>query len=402
MEDVQMTAGSLSGLSVLDLGRMVAAPYCAKLLADLGADVIKVEEPGVGDPARRRGPFPDDVPHPERSGLFLYLNTSKRGITLRLDKEEGRQLFRQLVARVDVLIEDLPPGELERFGLGYSWLGQEVPGLVLTSITPFGQTGPHRDYRCHHLNLYHAGGQSLFWRSSEEEERPPPRAGGYLGEYDGGLTAAVGTMAAILARRVTGRGQHVDVSSQEAMMCLERVDIGRRANEPDPRLSRPMVGGLEKAKDGYFISTAFQDHQWQGLVRAMGEPAWTRSEWCQDEISRMENRDKIQPHLEQWAAGLTRDEIYHRAQSEGAPVGPLRNVAEVRAWEQAKARRFFRELDHPEAGNQVYPSAPYHFSETPWNGRPAPLLGEHNHEIYGQELGLPSERLARLAEEGVI
>ncbi len=138
-----MTTGALSGLSVLELGSMVAAPYCAKLLADLGADVVKVEAPGLGDPARRRGPFPDDVPHLERSALFLYLNTSKRGVTLDLGSETGRRIFRDLARDVDVLIEDWAPGELERIGLGYFQLSELNPRLIVTSITPFGQTGPY-------------------------------------------------------------------------------------------------------------------------------------------------------------------------------------------------------------------------------------------------------------------
>jgi crotonobetainyl-CoA:carnitine CoA-transferase CaiB-like acyl-CoA transferase len=246
---------------------MVAAPYCGKLLADLGADVLKVEEPRLGDPARRRGPFPDDLPHPERSGLFLYLNTSKRGITLSLETEAGRRIFRKLVASADILIEDRTPGELERMGLGYPELSKLNPRLIVTSITPFGQSGPHRGYRSHHLNRYHSGGFSSFFYMLEGDERPPLKGGGYLGEYDGGLTAAVGTLAAVVSRRRTGRGQHLDVSNQEAMMCLERVDIGRMRN--NPARWRPNVGGLTEAKDGYFVITPIENHQWRGLMRAM-------------------------------------------------------------------------------------------------------------------------------------
>jgi crotonobetainyl-CoA:carnitine CoA-transferase CaiB-like acyl-CoA transferase len=382
---------------------MVAAPYCSKLLADLGADVVKVEEPEGGDPARRRGPFPHDLPHPERSGLFLYLNTSKRGVTLGLGTETGRGIFRELVSTVDILVEDRTPGELEEMGLGYSQLSRLNPRLIVTSITPFGQSGPYRGYRSHHLNLYHGSGHSsMFYVPEGSKDRAPPKGGGYIGEYDGGLTAAVGTLAAVVGRMVTGRGQHIDVSKQEAMMCLERVDIGRMTNDPDPKPWRRMMGGLTKAKDGYFVVTPVQNHQWRGFVRAMGDPDWANAEWCQDEIKRMEHRGEIQPRIEEWAAGLTRDEIYRRAQAEGSPTGPVRNVAEVAASEQAQARGFFTELEHVEAGRHTYPTAPYRFSKTPWQGGPAPLLGEHNEEVYCDRLGYSQQALARLRADGVI
>jgi len=397
-----MSPGALAGLSVLELGRMVAAPFCAKLLADLGADVIKVEEPGLGDPARRRGPFPNDIPHPERSGLFLYLNTSKRGITLNLATATGRNLFRQLVATADIVIEDYAPGELDRLGLGYQQMSAINPRLIVTSITPFGQTGPYRGYRAYHLNLYHGSGHSGFFYQLDNDERPPVAGGGYLGEYDGGLTAAVATLAAVRGRDATGRGQHLDISKQDAMICLERVDIGRMANDPNPMPWRGMVGGLLEAKDGFVMITAAQDHQWDGLVRAMGNPEWAQADWCKNEAGRLEHRDEIQPKIEAWAAAHTRDEIYHATQAEGTPAAPVRSVAEVRAWEQAAARGFFAQIEHPEAGVRTYPAAPYLFSRTPWSGGPAPLLGEHNEEIYCGRLGLARQDLARLMAAGVI
>jgi crotonobetainyl-CoA:carnitine CoA-transferase CaiB-like acyl-CoA transferase len=397
-----MRSGALSGLSVLELGGMVAAPYCAKLLADLGADVVKVEAPGLGDPARRRGPFPEDLPHLERSALFLYLNTSKRGVTLDLDAEAGRRIFRALVADVDVLIEDRPPGELERVALGHSQLAELNPGLIVTSLTPFGQTGPYRDYRSYHLNLYHAGGHSSpFHVPGAAEGRPPPKAGGHLGDYDAGLTAAIGTMAAVIGRAASGRGQHVDVSKQEAMMCMERVDIGRLTNDPNPQ-PRRMVGGLTRAKDGYLMITPLEKHQWESLIRAMGEPEWSSADWCKSEAGRLEHAAEAKEHIDAWAADLTREEIYHACQAEGTPAGPVRNVAEVGEWEQAKAREFFAELEHPVAGTHDYPTAPYRFSKTPWVGFAAPLLGEHNEEVYCDGLGYSRQELARLSAAGVI
>jgi crotonobetainyl-CoA:carnitine CoA-transferase CaiB-like acyl-CoA transferase len=393
----------LEGLSVLEVGSLVAAPYCAKLLADLGADVVKVETPGTGDPARHRSPFPDDRPHPERSGLFLYLNTSKRSITLSLDTEGGRRIFRRLAAEADVLIEDRSPAEVERLGLAPDALAELNPRLVHTSITPFGKSGPYRDFRTHHLNVYHSSPHTTFsYTPGNEPERAPAKAGRYLAEYDAGLTAALGTLAAALEAAASGRGQHLEVSKQEALLCIERVDIGRHINTPKPPPWRGSVGGLLRAKDGYVMVTPAQDHQWQGLVRAMGSPEWTQAEWCSNEVERQKHRREIQPRIDEWAEGLTRDEIYHRLQAEGTPAGPVRNVGEVRAWEQARARDYFVEIEHPDAGKQTYPSMPYIFSGQGWTGARAPRLGEHNEAIYCDRLGYAPADLAFLTAAGVI
>lgn len=384
---------------------MVAAPFCTKLMADLGADVVKVEPPGKGDPSRWRGPFPDDEVHPERSALFLYLNTSKRSVTLDLASEAGREIFARLVEGVDVLVEDRKPGEMAALGLGYDDLAARDPRIIVTSVTPFGQTGPRKLHRSQHLNLYHSSGHASPFKKREAVEaggsRAPARAGGYLGEYDAGLSAAVATLGAVLGREVTGAGQNVDVSKQEAMMNLERVIIGISANAPDPFAGRS-PGGLVRAKDGYVNVITLEDHQWEGLLRAMGNPEWSRADWCQSKASRQEHADQIEEQVGAWAAGLTRDEIYHCVQAEGTPASPVRNVAEVMAWEQTKARGFFRELPHPEAGTQLYPTAAYQFSETPWAGARAPLLGEHNDAIYGRALGIPPAELESLAGSRVI
>jgi len=381
-DEIPHRGGPLAGLRVLELGELVAAPYCAKLLGDLGADVIKLERPGTGDPARLRGPFRGDVPDLEGSALYLYLNTSKRGITLDLEREDDRALFRRLADRADVLVEDRAPGSLDALGLGYAALSRDNPRLIVTSLTPFGQTGPNAMHVSFHLNLYHgAGHASPFTPEALRGERAAAKAGGYLGEYDAGLTAAVGTLAAVLGRERTGRGQHIDVSKQEAMMCLERVTIGRFANEPDAFSGRGRPGGLVRAKDGWFIVNTLEPHQWQGLVETMGDPDWSRAPWCQQPEKRMERQAEIQRHIADWAAEVTRDEIYHAAQAHRTPAGPVRDVREVMAWPQVRERGFFRELDHERAGALEYPTAPYRFSDTDWVGFAAPRLGEHDLQV---------------------
>ncbi len=394
--------GPLQGLRVLEIGEMVAAPYCAKLLGDLGAEVIKVERPVEGDRSRLRGPFPDDTPHAERSALFLYLNTSKRSVTLDLASEQGPAIFRRLAADVDIVVEDRPPGEFAELGLDYDALAKDNPGLIVTSITPFGQTGPNRANKSEHVNLYHSAGHaSPFTPPSQQQSRAASKAGGYLGEYDAGLVAAVGTLAAVLGREWSGTGQHVDVSKQEAMMSLERVTIGRYANEPDPFSGRG-PGGLINAKDGYLIVNTLEPRQWEGLLDTMGRPEWGKADWCREPAQRMERMAEIQQHIAEWAGTRTRDEIYHAAQSHGTPAGPVRNVEEVMAWNQSREREFFRELIHPEVGAVEYPTGPCRFSSLDWVGSAAPLLGQHNATVFGDALGYSRDELARLAEQGVI
>ena len=215
----------------------------------------------------------------------------------------------------------------------------------------------------------------------------------------------MGTLAAILGRGQDGQGQLVGVSKLEALMCMERVDIGRLTNDPNPQPWRGGIGGMMKAKDGYCMITASQDHQWQGIVRAMGNPEWAQSERFKDEASRLEHRDAMRENLDAWAAVHTRDEIYHLLQSEGTPAGPVRNVAEVLESQQSRSRDYFARVEHPEAGAQQYPTLPYLFSlfsDVTRRTRPAPLLGEHNDEIYCGQLGHTREELSQLVAAGVI
>jgi len=400
-----MAETALDGLKVLEYCQMISGPYCGKLLADLGAEVIKIEEPSAGDVARTRGPFPTDAPHPEKSGLFLYLNTNKLGVTLNLGTASGRELFRRLAEQADVLLEDRPPGEMAKLGLDYASLSAINPRLIVTSITPFGQTGPYRDYKSYHLNLYHASGHSSFFYVAPRERRKESLvvAGGGVGDYDGGLSAAVATLAALFARLATGQGQHIDISKFEALLALERVMVALFANTPEPPPLPGMVGGQMPCQDGYVVVTPVQSHQWQALMEMMGNPAWAQDEKCRDETTRAQHRDEIQPLLEEWMAQHSKEELYHEGQALGVPIGPVRTLAEIADWPQARQRGFFAELDHPQAGRLEYPTAAYKMSETPWRGeRAAPSLGEHNEQIYCGRLGYSKEQLARMAADGTI
>ena len=403
-----MTETALAGVKVLEYAQFVAGPYCTKLVADMGAEVIKIEPPNGGDEARRREPFLKDVPHPERSGLFFYLNTNKLGITLNLNTSTGREIFKELVKETDVLVEDNPPKVMKELGLDYESLKDINPRLIMVSITPFGQTGPYRDYKAYHLNTYHGSGLAKILADIlPDEVKQPLKAAGYLGDYDSGLSAAVALMGAVYYRLFTGMGQHIDISKQESLITLERVEIGMYGNEGFSMMStvamQNMLGGLRHCKDGHVMLVIPMEHQWRALIELMGNPDWAQDERYQDEFSRAQHAQVLNSYIDEWMSKYTKDEIFHRAQALSCPIGAVYTAEDLLASEQLKAREFFVEVEHPEMGKVKCPAAPYRFSKTPWRvARPTPLLGEHNEEVYCNRLGYPKEELARMRGAGII
>ncbi len=398
---------ALDGVKVVELCNLAAGPYCTKLMADLGAEVIKVEKPGVGDEARSRGPFLNDIPHPERSALFLYLNTNKMGITLNIDTKKGKALFKELIGGVDILVEDKPPGMLADLGLGYEVLSELNPSLVMTSITPFGQTGPYKDYKAYPLNSFHSGAEGFITPTGDPfPDRPPLKVARFAGEYEVGIHSMLATLAALYYQRATGLGQQVDVSKQEALIDINTYELlaypyvgwfPNRATVLNP------LGGIMPAKDGYGHLAMYEEVQWDNLAKLMGNPEWTKDELFTNPDVRRQRSDEVNEHLAEWTRAHTKYEIYHEGQKAGVATGAYQTPEEIMDSEQLKSRGFFAELDHPEVGRITYPTAPYRFSKTPWHGRrAAPLLGEHNEEIYHKRLGYSKEGLARLRGLGVV
>ena len=276
---------ALAGLCVLELGGMVAAPYCGKLLASLGADVVKIEPPKVGDSSRRRGPFPGDAPHPERSGTFLYLNTGKRSVTLGVDDPKGREILAQLAAGAHVFIHDSLPDAAASRGLTCEALSGVNPALIVAAITPFGASGPNAGYAAHDINVFHAGGEGNLLPNGLAldtfPERAPITAGGMMASYQGGLTAAVGVLAAVVAQWESGAGQSVDSSMQEAQMAIGYLPVQRLESEgfTETRFSRFFrMGGVMPAADGFVELLTLEARQWDNLVRFLGEPEWATPE----------------------------------------------------------------------------------------------------------------------------
>lgn len=405
-----MANKALAGTKVVEYAQFAAGPYCSKLLGDLGAEVIKVEPP-EGDIARKRGPFPNDIPDEEKSGLFLHTNTNKKGITLNLKNTKGQELFKRLTQDADVVVEDSVPGTMQRWKLGYKHLSQTNPKLVMTSITPFGQTGPYRKYKANYLTIGHANGIGYLTpyqaRNPQVREREPIRIGSYYYEFCSGLFGALGTMAALFSRRLTGKGQQVDISKQEAIMSLIRNYIAayfddkhsiHRADD----FAFSAAPNLFPTKDGYIIIVTTEPAQWDGMMDLMNHPEWAKQEIF-NEQNRRHHAFEYFELISEWTKNQPKDFLFRELQKRGAPAAPIANVAEVPTFEHLKERNFFVELDHPIAGKLSYASALAGFSRTPMAlERPAPLLGQHNQEIYCGRLSLNPGDLAKLRGEGII
>jgi len=406
-----MSGQALSGLKVVEWSDFVSGPYCGKLLADLGAEVVKVESPGLGDKARSYGPFPQDIPHPERSGLFLYLNTNKLGVTLDVRTATGAQVLSKLVEQADVLVENNPPRQVEELGFAYKRLSKVNPRLVMTSITPFGQTGPYRDYRSCDLISFNASGLAFVNPSDgveDPEGQPPLKGPGHQGDFVAGLSGAVATMAAVINSGVTGSGQHVDVSEQEALASIMRSYLGLHAIESMTwtRLkgSIPgMVSDKYHCADGMVYLLCGQDRFWAQWMKALGDPDWAQNELFQDRISRRENWDAAKAMIEEWTRERTVEEVVRTADASRVPCRPINTVKDLANSELAAARDYFVDVDHKEAGTVKYPVGPFKLSQTPWRvQRPAPLLGEHNEEVYCNRLGYTRQELTVMRAGGVI
>ncbi|MFP6584540.1 MAG: CoA transferase [Candidatus Hydrogenedentota bacterium] len=385
-----MSANALDGVKVLEFATMVSGPYCAKMLGDLGAEVVKVESP-EGDPARQYGPFPDDEVDTECSALFLYTNTSKRGVALDLSDAEGLDAFKNLIRWADVLIDNHDPNVLADHGLDWDAIHAINPSLVYTCITPYGLTGPRTGTSGDELTLVQASGfGNLLPTRSFDVDRAPIKPGGNPVGFHGGLCAAVATLAALLTRDKTGVGALVDISLQEAMLAMIAPQVAHThyhkttwSRVPD----RPPAMGRMQTSDGYVILNALDDHHFAALRELMGNP-----EWCADDAwlsmkYRANNMMDIAPLIDEWMAGQKKDDIHHEAGSKRIPIGPMHTAEDVMNYQQYDARDFFVDVEHPNAGTQRYAGWPYKLPASPPRvHRPAPQLGQHNDEILGKDL----------------
>jgi crotonobetainyl-CoA:carnitine CoA-transferase CaiB-like acyl-CoA transferase len=330
--------------------------------------------------------------------------------------KKGRDLFKGLVSWADILIEDNNPGEMEKMALRYENLKVINPDLIMVSITPFGQTGPYRNYKAYPLNSFHAGGESMnmyhYSQMFSPSDRAPVNSADFMGECDAGISAATAALAALYCRGAGGGGQHIDISKQETAISVDRLQNVFYQNMEKEETREMvvaslqgvgMVGGLMSCKDGYVVLAVMQDNQWAGLVDLMGYPEWTRDEKYATEISRTINARETTAMVQEWMLDHTMEEIFRGGQERGVPVGAVTKPEDLVHSPQLRSRGFFAEIDHPVAGRFEYPTAPYKLSETPWKAwRPAPLLGQHNEEIFSDLLNQTKEDLVKLRRLGVI
>lgn len=405
-----MTPLALDDLLVLDLTHYIAGPYCTKLLADYGARVIKIERPDGGDPCRHLGPFPDAVPHPEKSGLFLHLNTNKESVTLNLKTPQGRQLVLRLVAKADIVVENFHPRVLPALGLAYEALCTVNPRLVMTSISNFGQSGPYRDWRAQDLTLYAMGGE--MYTNGATGREPLKQAHG-LTLYQGGSIAAAATMTGVFGVRRHAMGQHIDVSlfeTQAGSMDRRMTSLltyqytGSNPGPEDPRPVGVLPSGIFPCKDGYVdIRTTIR--WWDRLVSMMDMPELHDDARFNTEAARLNpaHREAFLQIFYDWLRRHTRQEIMRLAQRARLPGTTVNTPMEVLHDPHFVARGAFVPVTHPVAGTWQLPGAPFRPQRTPWQIRhPAPLLGEHTTAVLSELLDCTEAELARLRQSQVI
>ena len=391
----------LAGIKILDLTHYIAGPYCTRTLAGFGADVIKIERPGTGDGARRMGPFLDDKPGAERSGLFLYLNCGKRSITLNLKAKEGVKIFRDLVEGADAVVESFKPGVMARLGLDYAELEGLNQGLVMTSISNFGQNGPYKDYKSSHLITW---GMSDGRYNDGEPGVRPIQGGGWLTHYFAGIHAAFGTAVALYSRNETGAGQHIDVSMWESALLSNSYPgtVYAYLRIPHSGFSKPRLGILP-CKDGYIGLNYLTHPQWELLCTAFGMPELTGDPRFLDAVGILENLEDAKAFFTPHLMERKKMDLFLSGGEWRIPLGLVPTTEEILESPQHQARGFFDEIDHPIVGKVTMPGAPFKMAETPWQMTgPAPLLGEHNEEIYCNQLGYTREDLVRMRQQETI
>jgi crotonobetainyl-CoA:carnitine CoA-transferase CaiB-like acyl-CoA transferase len=388
--------GALAGRRVIELADESGA-YCGKLLADMGADVIKIEPPG-GDPTRRIPPFLGDRPGEDRGFFFLYMNTNKRSVSLDIATPEGRERFLRLAASADLVLETLPQGRLDDLGLGYPALAAENPGLVLTSITGFGQTGPQRNFASSDLVASALGGAMQV---IGEPDDPPVALAGSQAHVVTSTCAAASSLIALHHSRTSGRGQHVDVSALETVTAVTHIcgvgkwlDDGIIPQRNGTGLFASVPSGAYRCSDGLVYVTVNRPLHWQALARWIHEV--TGNEEVLDPMfegpssNRLPYRELLDVFLSDMTSRLRVDEVYREGQRRHIAFTPVNGAAAVAADAHLAARGFFVDVEHPVAGRLRMPGAPYRHARSPWRIlRPAPRVGEHDAEVFGEQRAAP-------------
>jgi crotonobetainyl-CoA:carnitine CoA-transferase CaiB-like acyl-CoA transferase len=378
------------GIKVLELAEDVSGEYCGKLLSDFGAEIIKLEKPGCGSPTRRLGPFAPGGADPERSGLFSYLNTNKSSIALDVSTATGSDTLDKLLKYVDVVIDDHPDGWLHSVGLAPETIHETRPGLVLCSITAFGQSPPDDRRRAEDLNVFHSSGWGYHTPGPATAEQPPLKgAGRFLPSYEAGLEAALCITAALYEREVSKLGRFIDISKQEVLASRADYVLGQMvAGDMEVSTERTAFdlhgpAGIFPCRDGYAYIWMSAPAHWDALRVLLGNPAWMDSfpeHWLERECT-PERVAQCRHHIAEWLKTQDKHEVAEAAQKLGLTLVAVHNARDLSASPQYQFRAFFSQVNHPVLGPALYPTVPYQLSETPASIKiPAPLLGQHTDE----------------------
>ena len=396
--------GFLEGLRVLDLSHWVAGPYATRLMATQGAEVIKIERPDGGDPARRVSPFAGGIPNLNAGALHLYLNSSKKSVTLDIRTETGKKILRELVEWAEVVVESFHPRVLPALGLDYESLSTLKPSLVMASISNFGQTGPYRDHSAKEINLYAAGGLMYI---TGDPDREPLQMAARLAQYGAGQNAFAGTLSALWHRDSTGEGQHVDVAISEYLATIleNALSMYSYAGANFQRTGNRGYGraawGPYPCRNGYVGVIAGPDHKWPEMAELMGVPELGDPKF-DDRVGRGANADELDSLMLPWLMSHDKRDIFERAQNRGLAFSYVATPEDILGWEHLESRDYFVEVDHADAGTLRHPSGPFRTDEMDWRLEPAPSLGEHNREVICGLLGYLASDLVRLRGMGVI
>ena len=407
-------SGLLEGVRVLDLTHYIAGPYCTRLMAGLGADVLKVERPPAGDPLRRLGPFAsrpgiarDYGSDPVEDGAWhLYLNAGKRSVSIDLKSRNGRQLALDLASRADILVENFAPGTLDRLGLGHEVLEKANPALVVTSISNFGQTGPYRDWRGSEANLYAMGG---LMNITGEPDQEPLKEGAPLAQLGAGQNAFAASMGALMFAEETGEGQQIDVAIAEyATNILENALMqysysGQEYTRVGNRGYGRAAWGIYPCQDGHVGIIAGPDHRWPEVARIMEREELADPRFA-SRRGRQENADEVDALMLPWLIEHDKVDIFKAGQDSGLWFSFVATMQDILEMEQLVARGYFVNLEHPVAGELTYPGAPIACEPDAdaWVFRRAPLYGEHTESVLSEWLDLDADRFKDLVAAGVV
>jgi CoA:oxalate CoA-transferase len=393
---------ALEGVRVLDFTQYLSGPHCTAVLSELGAEIIKVEMPGKGEPERVAMPMT-----PKRESYqFLSYNRGKKSITLNLKNPKGLEIANKLTAKADVLVENFAPGVLERLGLGYEEASKINPRIIYASISGFGQTGPRRNDISYDVVAQAMGGLMSVTGYPDGE---PLKVGVSLGDYMGGYNGAIAILAALYYRKVTGEGQAIDISMQDgiwAMVFPDRADYFDTHIVPKRfgnRLSSSAPFGAYNAKDGYVVICTITDPQWQRVLQAMGREDLSGEQRYATRENRTKNMGEVDGLVQGWCKGRTVEEAIAILKRFQVPCSPLPTFDQVAGDPQLLSREMIVEVDQPVSGKVKLTGSVYKMSKTPGDRKKrVPAVGEHNEEIYGGLLGIDAREMQKLKEESVI